>query len=665
MSDPPPPPAVPAAPAPVRGGPGPRLTVDRLWPVLSVLIVLLAGAIALEVVARGRPGTEIVIAVHRGPAGSVGGDEDDPGAEGDEGAALEEAPALDARHAEARLHARRGELDEALALYERLRGDHPSNAALLAEHGYWLLVARKPERALPILARAAELRPGDTRIALNLGAARSRTGDAAGAEREYRRALAVRPAFGAARIALGALLRRRGQLAEARAVLGPATRSGSNDDRARALVALGRVHLEEHHPQRATRAFDDAIERQPAVAELRVRIARAWLSTGRRADAQRAAEILVRTAELAPDVAAVYSALGRARERGGDSEGAQEAYERALRLDPGYRYVRRRLIRLALERRDFTRARAHAEHLLASASEDPEHHFLAGLVAARDGRVDAARAHYADAVSRANGRYPEAYFNLGLLERAAGQLEASIAAYRHALEQRPRYLAAMNNLGLVLAAAGRQDEAEATYRRALAADGRYAAAWLNLGELLVARGRTDEALAAFRRAIAARGDYPEASLDLAVALGRAGRLEESITAYRALVTAHPRYVSARFNLAVALEQAGRTAEARAELASALEVDPDHVPSRLRVARLDAAGGRLDDARGAFEDVLDHDPGERDARLGLAEVLHRLGDDEGCAREAEIARAAAPDAGTEAAALAARCRGRQTTPGGEP
>lgn len=644
---------------------GTRLVVDRLWPVLGVLVVLLVGASALEVIARERSGTDIVIEVHRDSAGASSGDDDDAAGEGEEGPTLDEVAPLDARHAEARLHARRGELEEALTLYERVVLEHPSDASVHAEQGYWLLVARKPEQALPALVRAAELRPTDTRIALNLGAARSRTGDTAGAEREYRRALARRPGFGAARVALGALLRRRGQLREARQTLLPATRTGSNDDRARALVALGRVHLAEHRPDRAARSFDDAIERQPAVAELRVRIGRAWLGTGERADAVRATEILARTAELAPDLAPVHSALGRARERIGDADGAQDAYERALRLDPSYRYVRRRLIRIALERRDFVRARAHAEHLMNDAPEEAEHHFLAGLVAARDGRTDAARTHYTDAIAHARGRYPEAFFNLGLLERGAGRPDASIEAYNHAIEQRPRYLAALNNLGLVLAAAGRHDEAEASYRRALAIDARYAAGWLNLGELLAARNQIDEALDAFRRAIAARGDYPEASLDLAVALGRAGRVDDSIRAYRALVTAHPRYVNARFNLAVALDQAGRSADARTELVRALEIDPDHVASRLRIARIDAAAGRLADARVAFEDVLDHEPGERGARLGLADVLRRLGDAAGCAREADIAHAAAPDAGTEAAVLAARCRGRATTPGGQP
>ena len=158
-----------------------------------------------------------------------------------------------------------------------------------------------------------------------------------------------------------------------------------------------------------------------------------------------------------------------------DVSGAEAAYQRALRLDPDYRYARRRLLRLALDRQDFPQARAAADDLLTRDPTDPEHHFLAGLVAARDERPDDARRYYRAAIERAGGTYPEAYFNLAIVEKGAGQRDAAVAAYQKAIEQRPDYPQAWNNLGLLLAGTVPVD-AEAAFRKAIALDAKYAPA---------------------------------------------------------------------------------------------------------------------------------------------------------------------------------------------
>ena len=172
-----------------------RFVTDRLWPVLLALAVLLAGTAALEVVAKRRTARALVVTIR---ASDVSTGSDDEGSDSDEGPTLDESPALDADHARARLLARRGDRAEALQLFARLVEAHPDLAALHSEVGYWLLVAGKPEQALVELEAAARLAPRDARAALNLGVARVRTGDSAGAEREYRRALTLRSPYGAA-----------------------------------------------------------------------------------------------------------------------------------------------------------------------------------------------------------------------------------------------------------------------------------------------------------------------------------------------------------------------------------------------------------------------------------------------------------------------------------
>lgn len=596
---------------------------DRLWPVLVALALLIGGAIALEEIAR-----------HYHPAHSIRiqGDNaaiSDEDREDDAGGGFASSPPLSAEHAQARIQARRGEVIAAIELYRKVLVAHPDAAAIHAELGYWLLAADDAKAARVELERAAALDATDPWIRLNLGVALARVDDLGGAEAQYRAAIARRPKFGAAELALGTVLRRAGKLDEAIEVLQAAATSGSNDQRARCLAALGRAQLAADRREAAVASFSRAIEFAPAAAEMRIAIARAWLSSGLPDDLRRAVGLLEQAAQLAPDVAPVFSALGRAREKLGDRAAAAAAYTRTLRIDPDHLYARRRVLRLALDREDFPEARMHAEYLLGSAPDVAEHHFLAGLVAARADRFDEARTHYRAAIDQAKGAYPEAYFNLAISEKKAKRFDDAVAAYRQAIELRPDYQQAWNNLGLLLASTGKPVDAEAALRRALSIDPRYAAAWLNLGELLGDQNRDEEAIAAFRLAIEARPDYAEAQLDLGVSLVRAGHADEAITVYRTLLAAKPRYVAAWYNLGLAFEARAAQGDADAAFNAAIAIDPEHLPSlRKRAARTT----RGPTAVRAWQDVVDRAPGDVSARLSLANARLEVGDVAGCARD---------------------------------
>lgn len=607
---------------------------SRLWPVLVALTMLVGGAVVLEQAVAGGHVTRVV----RITATAADDGDDDGDAEG--GAGFAKTAPVDDGHAAARGLARRGEVAKAIASYREALLRHPDAVALHAELGFWLLTSGDAVGARAALERAAALDARDPWIQLNLGIAWSRAGKLADAERSYRAALTLRPGFGAAALALGTVQRRQGHLDDAIATLTAAAATGGNRDKARALVALARAHLAAKQRPAAARAIDRAIELAPADVDLRIAAGRAYLSSSKAEDTERAVALLGQAAELAPDVAAVFSALGRAKEKLGDRAGAEAAYARAVRLEPDHRYARRRLLRLALDRQDYPQARLAAEYLLARAPDEPEHHFLAGLVAARDERPDEARGHYRDAIARADGAYPEAYFNLAIVEKNAGDLDAAIAAYQQAIVLRPGYQQAWNNLGLALAAAKRPAEAEAAYRKALALDDGYATAWLNLGELLAKAGDTATAIDALQRAIAARPGDADAQLALMALLLSAGRAGDAIATGRALVAADPRSATGWSELGRALAVRGDAAGARDAWARALAIDPEHVATlRQRAEALDHAGEPAA-AIAAWTEVLDRAGDDAAARAALAAACLRAGDRAGCDHELTALPAAA-------------------------
>jgi tetratricopeptide (TPR) repeat protein len=626
---------------------------------LAALGVLLVGALLLEQYASRRGNETIRIAIVGDGAGLAGaGDEDDAPGDGEDGP--QDAPVSEL-HAQARREARRVQYERAIALYEKALAASPDAPALPGEMGALLLAAGRTEKALPLLERADALAPSP-QSAYRLGLARGRLGDETGAERELRRALALRQGYGPARIALGNLLRARGDAKGAVGLLAAAAQVGSNEERARALVALGAAYLAVGRRADAEEAFDRAIQFAPARAEIRLGIARAWLGSGSddERDLDRAIQVLLRAAEMAPDVPQVHASLGRVREKRGDLPAAAEAYDRALRLDPGYRYARRRMLRLALQTRDFSRARHDAERLVADAPDVPEHHFLAALVADREGRDEEARRAYRKAIDVAKGDYPEAYLNLGNLEKSAGNGPAARAAYEKAIKLRPRYPAAYLNLAKLHEATGDLAAAEATYEKALGIDPGYASAWLALGQLRSQAGRTAEAIEDLKKAAAARPGYDAAELSLGVAYRRADRFDEAIATYRKLLERSPRHVSAWYNLGLSLQATGKSAEARGAFRNAAALDQGHVLSRVSLADMDLAEGKLADAKQAFAEVVELDPDDANeraaqvtARAALAEIAALEGDRRGCEDRARQLRAEAPQ-DARVAALAQRC-----------
>lgn len=624
---------------------------SKLWPVLLLLIGLVTGAGALEVYARTREPAAVIVRVLPEALTGVGdsASEDDDAA----GVELDTAQPVSEGHARAREQGRRGDLGSALATLQAEIAAMPSEPALQGDLGYYLLQSGRTADARAALERARELGSKSAYVSLNLGVALRRSGELAGAERALNEALASKPGFRAARLALSTVLRKLKRFDEGGAILRELARTGGNAARAEALLMLGKLELTAGRDAAAARAFEHAIEWLPSAAELRISEARAYLAQDSAPHVAKALEIAQTAVALAPDRAEAHSTLARARELSGDRDGAVLAYEAAIRLRPEYHHARRRLLRLALDQENFAQATLHAERLLEQAPDVPEHAFLAGLVAARAGRPAEAREHYVAAIEKAGGNYPEAYFNLGSLEKSEGDLTKAIAAYERAIELDPRYVSALNNLGLARAAAQDFDGAKRAYEAALAQNARYLPAWINLGKLHLRQDDAPHAIEAFERAVALGSRSQQALLNLGVAYRKADRVADAEATYRKLIAAQPRYVSAWYNLGIAIDHAGdRGAEARDAYLRALELDPEHLPSLRRLASSLLAAGELGPAAERYQAILDQEPSDAAARVALAEIHRRRGEAEACVQAVSAAlRGTDRDTG----ALLARCR----------
>jgi tetratricopeptide (TPR) repeat protein len=188
--------------------------------------------------------------------------------------------------------------------------------------------AGRPERAEPVEQMLDRSAPGSAAALLLRGDALDRARDWAGAEAEYRRAVAADPRFPGAQHSLGLMLyKRRDYDAAARAFDAElsAAPAYAPSLHYRALLELDRGQAAAARPL-LERAVAAAPGRQEAWRDL----GRAWLELGRLGEAEAA---LRKAVELRPDDANAHFLLGRTLQRAGRAAEAAAAFRRAAQLN--------------------------------------------------------------------------------------------------------------------------------------------------------------------------------------------------------------------------------------------------------------------------------------------------------------------------------------------
>jgi Tfp pilus assembly protein PilF len=102
-----------------------------------------------------------------------------------------------------------------------------------------------------------------------------------------------------------------------------------------ALVWCSRaVELEDHAPDAARRAYEEALRMDPSLVEAHVNVGRLYHDAGRLKDAEESYRCAI---HHGPDVAVAHFNLGVVLEDQGQDTPAMTAYQRALQLDAGFR----------------------------------------------------------------------------------------------------------------------------------------------------------------------------------------------------------------------------------------------------------------------------------------------------------------------------------------
>jgi tetratricopeptide (TPR) repeat protein len=240
---------------------------------------------------------------------------------------------------------------------------------------------------------------------------------------------------------------------------------------------------------------------------------------------------------------------------------------------------------VALARRGWVDAAiAHYQQALKSKPDFAEAHYNFGVALARRGRVDDAVAHFQQAVT-IKPDFAEAHDHLGVALVRRGQVDDAIAHYQQALEIKPDYALAHDNLGVALAGRGQVDEAVTHYQKALEIKPDYALAHNNLGVVLVRRGQVDAAIAHYEQALKVKPDFADAHYNLGVALAQRGEVDAAIGHFQKVLAIKPDDAEAHYQLGVGLASRCRFAAAMFHYRKDLEIRPEHAEAHNNLAWL--------------------------------------------------------------------------------
>ena len=445
------------------------------------------------------------------------------------------------------------------------------------------------------------LEPRSAEAHFDLGLVRQRQDQTDAAIREFQLALQYDPGLLQARCALGSVLPDpAGAEAEFRQAL------AVNPQLVCALDGLAQVLLNGGRYDAALDSWRQAVRIQPDAPDLQLALATATYKAAkaRQADglppvdgAGVADAIRLFTDLLSkhPGITAAHFTLANIYANEQRFREAADEYRVVVRQDPTDTVALAAEVKALVDVTAYTEALAPARDYVRQKPDDPSGHVLLGMV----------------------------YRGLGDYAKAEPELELGAA-------KAPDDFEARYQLGFVLARLGKPDEALPQLRKAVALNPGDKSAQFQLAAVLRTLGQNQEAnqiVEQFRKTTATEFRNSQLTSDGIKAndLLQAGKPAEAAQIYRHMLEENSHSAWTAYNLALALEAMHDTKGAEDTLRSGIDMDPKLAKLRAELGQLELTDGDMESAQRWLQSALDLEPQLVDARGNLAMIYARKGD----------------------------------------
>jgi superkiller protein 3 len=341
--------------------------------------------------------------------------------------------------------------DRALEKYVQVQKLAPNRFEPHYNSGTIYLQRREYPKAAAEFETAARLKPDDPFSHNNLGAAREALKQLDKAVGSFQRACALRPdnrIFNRNAGLLLAKLRRPEALGYLEKALGDGTDSA-------VALALGEAYA------RAGRK-EDALKYYDSLRELEAKNPTYWFNVGvlrnQLGDTNGAEQAYRRALEFAPNDLDVLNNLGLLLFRANKYEESKVLFDKLSGLNPSSIAAKANLGAAAANAGDLPKAIGAWKDVVRAEPNRVAVRLDLANALFETGDVEGARYHYTQVLGT-NKRNGEALNGIGLCHLRGNRLPQAEAAFRSALEAEPKLVAALNNLAIVLERTNRREEA--------------------------------------------------------------------------------------------------------------------------------------------------------------------------------------------------------------
>ncbi len=335
----------------------------------------------------------------------------------------------------------------------------------------------------------------------------------------------------------------------------------------------------------------------------------------------------------APELADVYFMRGRVFTKMNQLPQSQEAYQKAISLDPEYKgahhnmgvnYFRRGLLRQAIDS-------FNAEEEIQPTTQL---YLELGKCYAKLGEPDSARTAYEDAI-RLDSNNPTVYMWLGQLLEETGDLEEALEYSLKGAALRPEDSDYEYVIGTLYYRLGQTEKAIEYLKPVAEEQPWHQGAQYNLGQALLRLGQEEEAQVYLALADSAQQmqqaineaenginsdpNNIEAWIALASLLWDSGQQNKAIESYRNAVNLEPNNLAMQNNLANMLVESGEVAAGVQLYQRILNVRPDLVEVWVNLGAALANNKQYQEARFSWEMALERDPGNQSVKSMLRQL----------------------------------------------
>ncbi len=317
-------------------------------------------------------------------------------------------------------------------------------------------------------------------------------------------------------------------------------------------------------------------------------------------------------------------------------EAAAVCYERAHRLDPqAFRWLYYLgSLQGTLGKRAAGAATLRAA-LLLSPDYLPARLKLADDLLAAGNPEEAARAY--EAIVKEHPDAAEAYYGIGRLRAAKGDVSGAVESYQKACELFPAYGAAHYGLAQAYRRLGNSEKSEEQLKlhaagqklvppvrdplnEEMRALDRGAPSHLQLGIDLEQAGRFEEAIAEHEKALELDPDFVLAHANLIILYGRTRQPDKAEQHFQAAVRLNPNHADSYYNYGVLLFEGRKEAEAERMFQKAVEINPFHSQALQNLGYMRERQGRLDEALQLYLRAVERQPNYPLAQFHIGRIL---------------------------------------------